>query len=150
MGTVSKAPAVLAALLSIVDAATSVPVYDGPFVTGDPSDAIHIGYDGDPETETEAVTSGQRYKGAASKSRDEDLTIVNAIYLVNGAAETAVARARGYELLGIVETAITADPSLGLPPPCKAGVDSHSLVLVPTQAGVELWLRFWVVVNTRL
>jgi hypothetical protein len=153
MGFRSKVPVVLPALLTLVRAAplTAVQIYDGPFATGDPSDAIHIGYDGDPDSDTEAVTSDQAWAGLGAKSRDETITITSAVYLLNGAADVATARARGYELLAAVEEAIHPLPAMGLTPPTWAGVTNSSLIYIPTAtAGLELWLRFWITVRTRL
>lgn len=148
----SRAPAVVDAIYTLVDAAApaGVRVFDGPLVDGDPGDAIHIGYDADPDSTGEAVTSTQEWAGLGAKKRDETVVVTGAIYLLNGAADPRAARVRGYELLAVVEDALHPLPALGLPPPTRAGVTSSRLFYIPSEdTGLEVWLGFTITVQTR-
>jgi hypothetical protein len=151
----SRAPEAVAALVTIATSvAASIPTpvvkaYDGPVATGDPSDAIHVGYDITDPDGGQAVDSTQEWAGLGAKKRDETLAIHSSIYLVNGAADVAAARARGYAILAAVEDTLHADPSMGLPPPTWGGVSAHQLAYPLTEAGIEVWLKFTVTVRTR-
>lgn len=148
----SRAPAVVDAILGLVTAAApaDVRVFDGPLADGDPADAIHIGYDADPDVLGDAVTSSQTWAGLGAKRRDETVTVTGAIYLLNGAADMKAARVRGYQLLAVVEDAIHPAPSMGLSAPTWAGVTSSRLLYIPSEdTGLEVWLGFTITVQTR-
>lgn len=148
----SRAPQVLDAILSRVRAAApaDVRVFDGPMVDGDPADAIHIGYNADPEATAQAVRATSAWAGLGAKKRDETIVVTGAIYLLNGAADVAAARVRGYALLAVVESAIHPDPAMGLPSPTRAGVTDSELIYVPVEeTGLEVWLGFTITVQTR-
>ena len=153
MGSVSRMPVVVDAILAAVRAVAPVDVgvYDGPYVTGDTRAGIHIGYDADPEGDGVAGSSDQAWAGLGARARDENLTVTGAIHLVQGDADVKAARDRGYQLLGLVEAALHTAPSLGLTPPTWMGVASHRLAYLPGETvGLEVWLRFEIAVRTRL
>lgn len=146
-------PAVVDAILAAVNTAApdTVGVYDGPFVTGDTLDSIHIGYDADPDGEGEAGTSAQDWNGLGAKARNETLTVSCAVHLLRGDPNVKAARDRAYELLALVENAIHPAPSLGLTPPCQAGVTSHRLLYLHGEdIGFEVLLTFAITIQTRL
>lgn len=150
----SRVPVAVDALLRVVRSApglvdVDVAVYDGPVVTSDLRDAIHVGYDADPTGSADAVISEQQWAGLGANKRDETVTVTCAIYLVNGAADVKAARERGYALLAAVEDAIHGSPAMGLAPPTWAGVSSSRLIYDLTDAGLEMWLGFTVTVRTR-
>lgn len=152
MGTHSRAPEVVDAIYNLVDAAApaDVRVYDGPLADQDPADAIHIGYDADPDVLGDAVTSSQDWAGLGAKKRNETLTVACAIFLLDGAADIRAARIRGYGLLAVVEDAIHPAPSMGLSAPTWAGVTSSRLLYIPSEdTGLEVWLGFTITVQTR-
>lgn len=147
----SRAPLILNTLVDLVTAGApaGVRVFDGPLVDGDPADAIHLGWDADPDSVGEAVTTTQEWAGLGAKKRNETVTVTNAIYLRDGAADPKAARTRGYQLLAVVEDAIHPLPSMGLPPPSWAGVTGSRLMYLTTEAGLEVWLGFTITVQTR-
>lgn len=156
MGFHSRAPEVVDAILALVTpavaaAAPDVRVFDGPVVDGDPADSIHIGWEADPDSTSDAITSSQDWAGLGAKRRNETLVITNAIGLLNGVADPQAARIRGYQLLAIVEDAIHQQPSMGLTfTPIWAGVTSSRLIYVPNdENGLEVWLVFQITVQTR-
>ena len=148
----SRAPLVVDAIITAVTAAAgAVKVYDGPYVTGDTTEAIHIGYDADPDGSGEAVASDQAWAGLGARARDETLLVTNGIHVYQGDANVKAARDRAYQLLAIVENAIHTSPAMQLTPPTWAGVSSHRLVLLDDpQVGLEVWLTFQITVRTRL
>lgn len=153
----SKAPTARKNLVTRLKARTAladVGVFDGPYVTGDPGDAIHVGYDGDPDGELEAVVVQSNWAGSlGAKKRDEQITIICSVVVTQGESDpdaAQVASDRAYALLAEVEAEILADPSLGLGAPSVAGVSSHTLHLEPTEpAGIQARLMFLVSVNAR-
>lgn len=145
---------VVDALLAVVRAApdlAGITVYDGPYVTGDVGDSVHIGYDADPEASGEAFSSDEGWAGLGAKKKDETVNIHCSVHVTNGDADTTAARTRAYELFGAVEDAIhRPSPSMGLSPPSWAAVASSRMFYVLTEeVGLEAWLTFTVSVRTR-
>ncbi|MFE9432155.1 hypothetical protein [Streptomyces sp. NPDC006640] len=105
----SRVPAALAALLAILRAA---PVLDGVrIVDGAEStnaterDMILIGWTANGEA---AVELEQDFSGAGARTRDESFTIACYAEARRGDKDMAPARARVFELVGAVETALRA------------------------------------------
>lgn len=144
-------PEAVDAVIGAVALATTLPVYDGPVPTGDPGNAIYIGYNGNPEDEGEAGTSQQEWAGLGAKKRDENLTITGAIVITNGDGNAKIARDAAYVQLALVEGAIHPSPAVGMSAPTWMGVTSHRLVYVlDEQVGLQAWLPFVISVRTRL
>lgn len=148
MGTHSRTNEVLVALYDVIEAAVAsldqVNAYDGPYATGDPSDAVHVGYDADPDLiESESARSERSRAAQGPGVFNETITVTNGIHVLNGADDIPGARVRGYSILGAVEDAIEADPTLGLSDMQDAYVSSSVLRFV----GAELWLLFEVTVE---
>lgn len=151
----SKAPAVVDAILTVVRAAAgTIEVADGPIVSGEYDETICIGYDGDPEGSGEAYSSDQDWIGLGAKHRDETIRVNCAIHLALGDAGVGTvkaARDRAHVLLGIVEDAIHPAPSIGLSPPCWAGITSHRMLPILSAAvGLEAWIPFVITCRTRI
>lgn len=148
----TRVPTVIDAILAVVNAAASdaVGVYDGPYVTGSSVDAIHIGYDANPDGDGEAAASDQQWAGLGAKARDETCAVTCAVHLLRGDLNVKAARDSAYALLALVEGAIHPAPAMGLAPPIQAGITSHRLVYVPSDAGLEVWLPFVITVRTRV
>lgn len=154
----SRAPAVWTALYDTVRAAdalaTTTPpanVWFGPVVTGDPTDSIYIGYDGDPEGEMAAIVGDQDWAGTlGAKQRDETFDIVCSITVLAGDGDVAAAVARVYALFAIVTQAVRTNTCLGQPPPTVVSIRSPQLYLDPTAQGLEPRLVFRVNVKTRI
>jgi hypothetical protein len=147
----SRMPEAVDAIIGAVTPVTTLAVYDGPVPTGDPGNAIYIGYNGNPEDEGEAGTSQQEWAGLGAKKRDENLTVTGAIVITNGDGNAKVARDAAYAQLTLVEGAIHPAPAVGMSAPTWMGVTSHRLVYVlDTEVGLQAWLPFVITVRTRL
>jgi hypothetical protein len=98
----------------------AVDVYLGPLVSGDPDDAVFIGYDGDPLGDFECVRHTQVWGALGQKARDEEFDVLCCI--MNRAGQTdadGVAECfdRLYRIFTLIANSIHAVPSLGLGPP---------------------------------
>lgn len=112
--------AIVAKLVTAFQNTPGVVVWDGPIVSGDYSDAVYIGFDGDyADGEERAVTSVQEWRGLGAKSRSEELQIAGAavIRIGDGAMTWKPARDAAIALLTTVGQTLRADPSVGLGPP---------------------------------
>lgn len=153
----SRVPATVLALYNVVKAAPAltsasppVNVWDGPVVTGDPTDSVFIGYDGDPEGEFASVVGDEEWAGLGAKARDEQFEVVCSIVTLAGDGDIAAARARIYALFAGVTGVLRVDPSLGQAPPFVAAVKSPQLFIDPTPQGLQPRLVFHVAVKTRI
>lgn len=152
--TTSRVPAVIDALVALYENApglAKVAVLDGPLVTNAPlKEAVFVGYDGDPDGEGQAAENAQKWAGIGARSRDETVQITGAVVVWNGGTKVRPVRLRVYELFGVVEDVVRADPSLGLPPPTVAEIASGGLFQVQRQSGIECRIPFIVRVQTRI
>lgn len=145
-------PVVVDAILAAVRtlAPDGVAVYDGPFVTSDATEAIHVGYDADPEGSFDAGTSEQEWAGLGAKKRDETLQVSGACVISQGDSDVKAARDGAYALLGHVEDAIHPFPAVGVSPPTWAGVTSHRLLYLPDpNVGLQAVITWVITIRTR-
>lgn len=141
----SRVFAAIDATAAIV-AAADANVIDGPGAIGDTKDFVYVGYDGDPEGEWQAAQLDQEWAGIGNKSRDETFDVVCAAVSRYSADSVKVSRDRVQAQFTLVEAAILANPSLGLPLPTTASVH-------PVQLFAEVGqyrLTFVVRVKTRI
>lgn len=105
----SRVPAAMAALLDILRAAPAldgVRIIDGPEPTNATErDMILIGWQVGGEA---AVELEQSFAGAGARTRDEDFTIACYAESRRGDKDMSLRRARVFELVGAVETALRA------------------------------------------
>lgn len=121
----SRVPAAVDALLAILQAAPGldgVLIVDGPpwtNLTG--NERIYVGWapDGGP-----AVSGVQDFNSAGARTRDEDFVINCYAEVWGGGTEMQPQRARVYQLLGEVETALRA---------------TNAAPEAPTLSGTVLW-----------
>ncbi len=117
MANSSRVPALIEALVTQLDAALDVDVFDGP-AFGDDARAswLEIGVD-DPELSggsgLTAASSRMSWAGLGARSRNEEITILCAAWAWTGEDAVSVPRASAYALLAQVEAIIFADPTLG-------------------------------------
>lgn len=138
----------LAGLAGITAAGAQVRL--GPVITGDPADAVWVGFDGDPDGEYRAANRTAEWAGLGARKRDEDITVDCAITALLGSGSVADALARIQTLFDLIEDDLRADPSLAITPtPLVAAVDDGSLWMTPTTAGLEPRLMFTVSARTR-
>jgi hypothetical protein len=99
--------------------ADTVDVYLGPLYSGDPDDAVFIGYDGDPTGEFEMVSHVQNWAALGQRAQNDHFDVHCCILAMAGVSDgKAMSDAMG-RLYGIWKTltvAIKTDPSLGMGP----------------------------------
>ncbi len=92
-------------------------VYLGPIVSGDPDDAIFVGYDGNPFGDMEMVVHSQDWGTIGARNRDEEFDVRCCVLNRSGLADPkglAAAIARLYGLFGVIAAAVHRDPALAL------------------------------------
>jgi len=89
----THAPATMRALDSRWRAALTpvygptVDVFLGPLVTGDPDDAVFIGYDGDPEGAFAMTQHTQNWRTLGTRARDEEFDVYCCILTMSGSTD---------------------------------------------------------------
>jgi hypothetical protein len=86
-------------------------------VSGDPDDAVFIGYDGNPFGDMEMVVHSQDWGTIGARNRDEEFDVRCCVLNRTGLADPKAledALGRIYGMFGIIADATHADPSLGL------------------------------------
>jgi hypothetical protein len=149
----SRVPATIDALFSLLETA-GVPVIDGPLVTSDPSDAVFIGYDGDPDGDFQAAESDQEWIGIGALTREEKFHINCAAVVTVGDGNVKLARDTAYALTATVENELRSDPSLGLGPPASrafiAGFNGGPMFCEPSPIGYQVRVVFQIHVKTQV
>lgn len=147
----SRAPASLDALVAAL-ANIGYPVWDGPVLSEDFSDGVYVGYDADPLGERRAMSATADWAGIGAKKRHEVIDILCAVVAVNGDGVPKAARDKAYTILGTVENALRADPSLAqTPTPFVASITTHELLWDWLETtGLQARLLFTVHVETRI
>lgn len=142
----SRIPDALTALYqTLAPACSPVNVYFGPVATDDPlRKAVGIGWDGNGDGDFNALEGwSQSWAGLGAKAKNEEFEIV--CYAVSWAGDQSASQARVaelFEILGNVENALRADPTLGLSQPFVAEFASGNLFLDGgTQARVTFNVR---------
>lgn len=122
----SRAPQVVAALYAVISAPGVLPdgalAFRGAYVHGNTVATVNVGYNGDPLSDTAAVTTTSDWAGLGAKRRNETVEVVSSIHLPVGDTEdaSALAMEQAYEILAACEAAVHSDPSMGIPPPAWA------------------------------
>lgn len=132
----------------------TVNVWLGQVATGDPTDALWVGWDADPDGDDQMGSARTRWAGIGAKRRDEDLAIVCCLTALQGIGSDAggilLAVDRVYALHNVAEDALRVDPSLGQGPPYVAAVSSGDLYMHPQpDQGLLARLVFTATVATR-
>ncbi len=133
-------------------------VFLGPIVSGDPDDAVFIGYDGDQFGEMEVAVHTQQWGALGNKARDEEFDVRCCILNVAGAVdadEVEAAFTRLYAMYQAIAAEIHRDPSIGLGPPVApvmvcAVRNFASYMPLTENGGVEPRISFSVHVRTRV
>ncbi len=108
----SRLGAVLDALVTTLDAGTAVEVYDGlPVTSSAPADFVIVGGTDDPDDNAADLT--QEWAGLGKESRNETGSVTCAVISQSGDTVVKTHRDRVLVILGELETAIRADPTLG-------------------------------------
>jgi len=157
MMAASRIPAVIDALVALLEAADlGAPIWDGPIVSGNATDAIYVGYDADPEGgEEQGSDAQQQWAGIGTESRNEDGQIICAIVVLTGNQITSwkEPRDRVFALLDGVGGAIRGTPakaSLGLSPPMTAELWPGAYYQEVGPEGYQARLLFQIHYTTRV
>lgn len=137
---------------TVTAAATGVNVWDGPVLSGNSGDTIHIGFDGDLEGDAKAADTEQEWAGVGRRSRDEEIDIVCAAVVLVGSSDARwkTARDRAKALIETVGVALRANPSLGLSPPIVFELQPGEYFQENGPAGYQARFVFTVHVTTRI
>lgn len=145
----SRVPATIDALKSLWSA-TGATVWDGPVVTGDYSDCLFVGYDGDPDGDFQSAECDSEWAGLGAKARVEEFDIICAVVTLVGDQDMKAARDNAYAQFKKAADAVRADPSLGQAPPYMASVKGGSLFTENNPEGLQMRIVFRVHVVTRI
>jgi hypothetical protein len=111
VSTTSRIPATIDALVAIfVGALPDVQILDGPPDVNLEADFVAVGWS--PYADT-AVDAQQQFVSLGARQREEDFTVICYADSYSGDTDTSGRRARVFQLVGAVETALRADPTLG-------------------------------------
>lgn len=145
---VTRVDAVIDALVATLAAAPAlagVVVSDGYPVTDDPLDeVVTVGFAWDPEDDRAAEVEQAYHELGTSARRDETLDVFCAARVLDGSGDMGSARARCVALLGAVESALRADPSLGLADVLRIEVTFGDLRQTQDADGAAALVRFTV------
>lgn len=154
----SRVPATIRRLHEVWTAAfaadKTVNVWLGQVATGDPTDALWVGWDADPDGDDQMAQARTKWAGLGAKRRDEDIGIVCALTVLQGVGSDAggvlLAVDRVFAVHTTAEDALRADPSMGQGPPYVAAVSTGDLFMHPQpEIGLLARLVFTVTVTTR-
>lgn len=146
--TTTRAPAAIDALVSRFTAVQgeSWKTYDGAHITDDFTDAVFVGYDGDPESSFQSIVGhGQQWAGLGLLRRSEEFSVVCGIaVLVGDENGQKAARDKAAQILEAIGEEIRRDPSLGLPSPFVASLRPNEWFTEPTNRGTQVRIPFFV------
>lgn len=148
----SRIPATIDAIIAKFTTAGAT-VLDGPTITADYSDALFVGYDGDPDGDYVSVDEiATEWQGLGAKTRSEEFDVVCAAVALVGDAVDGVKTARNqvFALLALAENALRSDPSLGQAPPFVAEVQPGLVFIEPAESGYQVRVPFSIHVETRI
>lgn len=138
---------------ALIAADLGVDVWDGPIVSGNSGDTIHIGYDADPEGDAQAATSHQQWAGTGgSRKRDEsiDITCAAVVLVGDSTPRWKPTRDRAIALIDAVGQVLRANPSLGQPPPSRAELIPGDYFQENGPVGYQARFVFTVHIETRV
>lgn len=148
--TETRMPLVIDALVDTWSGLDGVTAWDGPPLTGDFDVAVCVGYDNDPDGVFEAATAAQDWAGIGQRKRDEVVSVTCSIIAHSPDDTPKGARDACFAVLEQCGASLRADPSLGLSPPCVAGLSPNAFYQLPEETGMWGRLTFTVYVQTRV
>lgn len=152
MATETRYPDTVDAIVSAWTAA-GLKVWDGPIVSGDYGDAVYVGYDADPEAaEFKAADLSQEWAELGARRRNEDLSIVCAAVVLQGADATSWKPVRDaiFAMYDKAGQALRAAPGLSQAPPFVVEILFGSLFQEPGPQGFQARIVFTVHVKSRV
>lgn len=152
MTVTSRAPEVLDRLVELATAAApDRKVADGPDLDESTDlDMLCIGWDGDDESDTDAVSVAQEWAGLGAKAKDETLIITCAAISRRGNGSIKAVRDAAYASLFSLGGVLRDDPSMGFTSPTIADLRTGDLRQRQTGDGPEVRILFQIGVQTRI
>lgn len=154
MATSSRVPQLTDAFLAVLTAAAGldgVKVVDGPLVSSTAANEfVFVGYDGDPSGEFQTAQTTQQWAGIGAKAKNEDIVLTGAVLVQRGDTDVKAVRDRTFAIFAEVESAVRADPALGLPPPTVCSISETSFHTEQTDRGVQGRMPFTLTCSTRI
>lgn len=132
---------------------TTYDVWDGPILSGNIRDAIHLGYDADPEGDAQSGASDQEWAGVGTnRRRNESLDITGAVVVLVGDSSPRwkPTRDRAIALMDAVGQVLRADPALGQSPPFRAELIPGDYYQENGPSGYQARFVFTVHIETRI
>lgn len=146
-------PAALASLLTICQAALpGVTVHDGPPITVGTKDYLCVGYDPDSDVAVEFTQVFAAARGPGNHSRKEEYEVLCQLVAFSGDVKILNRRTTGFALLGPIEDALRANPSLtgALGSGGLAQMSAGSLQQAQTNKGAHIDIRFRIRCTARI
>lgn len=150
-----RLPAAIDAIVAALQG-VGVQVWDGPIVSGDYSDAVYVGFDGEYGGEEKAATVKQDWASIGQRKRNEEDDIICAIVVQVGDGHSSWKPVRDAisALMETVGQALRSDttlgPSLGLSGPSVAQLWGGELFQEQGPGGMQARLVFSINYKTRV
>lgn len=140
------ADAVMATLYDLSDTGLAlVAIFDGPpVVTSYSSDFLFIGWTGDPDNDLAGTIRQNYHDTGPTATRDEYVEINGSVIVGRGDNEMSLARTRAVEILGVMESAFRANPSLGLADLLRVEVSDGTVRQVRDGEGIAVEIDFTI------
>jgi hypothetical protein len=144
--TTSAVPGFIDQLVTVLDAALpDVTVIDGPFLQVPDGDYVCVGWS---PYNTTAADAQQVWSGIGTWGRDETFSLTCYLDSYSGDADDPKTRRdRAYALLGDIETALRADPTV-VGAALSAQLSAHTLHIDQNETGIAVGISFTVRVMT--
>lgn len=144
--TISRYAAVTDAVLALLRAdvtLASVTILDGPPTQGQSAEAfLWIGWSGDPDDATSGSITQAYHDAGPAATRDETVDINCLVQVSRGDDDMAAARTSAIAILGSVETALRANPTLGLTGLLRVELSASSVRQIRDGLGIAVELVF--------
>lgn len=114
---------------------------------------VYVGYDGDPAGENRAVDVTRVWKGQGAKTRDETITVYNAVVITTGsnsAAAIAQAQDDAMATFIVLEESVLGGLDMGQPLPAKTSVNDLGMYVDQPVTGLAVRLTFQTITECRL
>lgn len=146
--SISRFAAVTDAILATLRAETglgNVEVMDGPPTQGQTSDSfLWVGWNGDPDDASAGSIRQNYHDLGPTATRDEVVEVYCTIQVGRGDDEMAQARSDAIACLGVVESALRANVSLGLADLLRVEMSDSSVRQIRDQLGIAVEIDFTV------
>lgn len=145
----SLMPSCLAALVSLLDAALAIEVFDGPVRQNLPRAALLVG--ATAETDGATIEFEQKWAGLGHITRDETFEIPCFLFVRDGSNELSTFRTEVFGYFATIESTLRSNPTLGISTNSIRAQITGTVYSQPrTPDGVVCSIRFTVNVEGRI